>query len=139
MTTAAIFEAIRDRFQTVVAEAQTVPLVVLHDNAPDPGINSTWCRLTLIEDGQEPVSSRTSDGNRYRITGHATAECYCPVARGDAALLSLKDAIVDAFRGVVLASPIIYFGPPFFVGSATRDEGGFRRTVSIPFEADVFG
>lgn len=140
MTTAAVFEAVRDRFKVQVVDAQAETLVCIHDNAPDAGVNATWVRLTVVEDSTEQIATGGTAAARYRIFGHALAECYAPVARGDSTLIALKDDIVAAFRSVVLSTPIVYFQSPYFVGAASRDDnGGFRRTVTIPFEADVFG
>lgn len=135
MTQAAIFEAIRDRFETQVGTPQS--LRVIHDNAPEPtSVVSSWARFSVSIDDTRQVS--TGSAPRYRSTGSATVNLFVPQAKGDGAALALCDAINAAFRGVSLASPDITFMPaPTIVGAAERDEAWCRRTMRIPFRADT--
>jgi len=134
---AEVFQAVRDRFVDEVAAPNS--MTVLHDNAPTQAIATTWYRLEVQTTGTEQVASGPVDARRYRISGQCIVTMAARVEKGDAALLAIGDLIVTAFRGVVLETPIIYFDSPAFAGDAARDEAWFQRTMTIPFEADVFG
>lgn len=134
MTDSAILEAIRERFDVQVATPNS--LRVIYDNAPEPAaIVSSWCRFSVQVDSATQISMGQV---RYRLTGSATAILFCPIAKGDGAVLTLADAVIAAFRGVSIASPDITFAPaPSVIGTADRDEAWCKRTVRIPFRADT--
>lgn len=137
MSFAEVIESVRAKFVDDVATPNA--LTVTHDNCPPRSIASNWYGLELQIDGAQQVASNVATGRRYRISGQAIVSMFCPVARGDGGLLAIADAIVTAFRGVVVSSPIIYYGVPTLAGDAAREDAWFRRTLTIPFEADVFG
>ena len=132
--TAAILQAIRERFDNEVAV--DAGLRVVYDNGPEPsGSVQSWCRFSVQIDDTQQVSM----GNRrFRSTGAAVAQFFGPIAKGDAALNALADATIAAFRGVRLADPMITFTPTAtYLGAAERDDAWCRRAVRIPFRADV--
>lgn len=126
------FQAIRDRFQTLVATPNALPVV--HDNAPEPNIAANWCRFSIRVDSTQQVSMGE---RRFRMRGAATAILFGPIVKGDASVTTLGEDVIAAFRGVQIASPYIAFSPaPSFTGTADRDESWIRRTVTIPFRFD---
>lgn len=131
---AAIFEAIRSRFQTQIGDAQNIDVV--YDNGPEPAsITSSWCRFMVSIDNHEQATMGTV---RYRMTGLATARLFTPIAQGDGASITLADAVVSAFRLVTIASPQIRFTPPpGIIGTADQEDAWCIRSVQIPFVADV--
>ena len=137
MSFAEVIESVRAKFVGDVATPNE--LTVTHDNCPPRSITGNWYGLEVQIDGSQQVASNVAAGRRYRISGQAIVSMFCPVARGDGGLLAIADLIVTAFRGVVESSPIIYYGVPSLVGDAARGDGWFQRTLTIPFEADVFG
>ena len=134
MSQAAIIQAVRDRFDTLVATPNT--LRVIHDNAPEPASRvQSWCRFSVSTNAPEQVSMGQV---RYRVTGSATALLFSPIAKGDATVLALADLVIAAYRGAKIASPDITFTPPpGVIGVAEQDEAWCRRTVEIPFRADT--
>lgn len=137
MSLAAIFQAVRARFQTEVATPET--LTVVHDNAPEPTAAARWCRFSVSVDSTQQVSTGSAAMRRFRSVGSATAQLFVSQKSGDAALLELADAIDVAFRGARIADPQIRFRAPTLVGTPVQDGAWFARTVRIPFEADTFG
>lgn len=138
MTFALVVDAIRDKFRDEVATPNS--LTVTHDNAPPASLKQRWYRLTVLPDATEQIHAGAVGARRYRITGRAILNLFEPVATGDDALLDVVDLVNAAFRGSSIASPIIEFRPaPYISGAAERDASWFRRTMTIPFEADVFG
>jgi len=134
MSQAAILQAIRERFDTEVATPNS--LRVVYDNAPEPPAQTPlWCRFSIQVDDTQQVSMGS---RRFRTFGSATAHLFSPIAKGDAQVNALADSVVAAFRGVALADPMLTFAPsPGVIGTADRDEAWCRRTVRIPFRADV--
>jgi len=133
MSQATIIQAIRDRFDALVATPNS--LRVIHDNAPEPSSRvQSWCRFSVQVDGNTQVSLGRA---RYRTVGSATAMLFSPIAKGDAAALALSDLVTSAFRGSAIAVPDIKFRPsPGVIGVADQDEAWCRRTVRIPYYAD---
>jgi hypothetical protein len=134
MTQAAIIQAIRDRFDTLVATPNS--LRVIHDNAKEPDTRvQSWCRFSVQVDTTNQVSMGQV---RYRSRGFATALIFTPIGKGDASALALCQLVIAAFQGLRVASPQIAFEPsPTIIGVAEQDEAWCRRTVRIPFRADV--
>jgi hypothetical protein len=132
---AGILQAVRDRFDTLVATPNT--LQTIHDNEQDTGTREQErCRFTVRVDGNDQVAMGVA---RYRTTGVAMAYLTTPSAKtdGDARMMVLADLVVTAFRGAKIASPDITFTPaPGVVGLAEQDEALCKRTVRIPFRAD---
>lgn len=136
MSQAAIVQAVRDRFDTLVGTPNA--LHVVHDNEQDTGDRKQErCRFTVAIDSTAQVSMGVI---RYRSVGNATAYLMTPSANaaGDARLMELADLVIAAFRGARIADPDITFTPaPGVVGLAEQDEALCKRTVRIPFRADV--
>lgn len=136
-----VFAAIRARFTSEVATPAA--LEVVHDNGPEPRSAQKWARFSVQVDGNQQVSM---GARRYRMTGTATAIFFGVIGKKDAngaplldaELLELASSTVLAFRGARIASPDITFTPaPGLVGLAEQDNAWCRRTVRIPFRADV--
>ena len=137
MTQAAIFEAIRTRFKTQVSDP--LELRVIHDNAPEPtGMVAQWCRFSLAIDDNRQVSTGNPGGKRFRMTGTGMVQVFVPIAKGDAAALSIADSIIAVFRNVSIAPQISFLGVGV-VGTAEQDAAWCRRRVVIPFRADELG
>ena len=133
MTVAAVLQAVRDRFDAMVATP--LDLRTIHDNAPEPADpRATWCRFVV-----DLVSADQLTVGRVlvRSTGLATAQLFVPVARGDGVALDLAQAVIDVFRGATISSPAIRFTPaPSLVGPSELSGGWVARTVRIPFRSD---
>lgn len=134
MSDASVIDAIRARFKTEVADV--LELLTVYDNGTEPTTPvAQWCRFSVQVDETQLVSMGV---RRYRMRGAATAMVFGKSQKGEAGINEIADAIVAAFRGVSLASPMVTFSPaPGFAGLVDRDEGWARRTVRIPFRADV--
>lgn len=134
MSDAAVIDAIRARFKTEVAD--DLDLLTIYDNGTEPvQPPALWCRLAVQVDDTRQVSMGV---RRYRMTGAATAMVFGKSQKGEAEVNAVADAIVAAFRGVSMSDPMVTFSPPpGFAGFIDRDEGWARRTVRIPFRADV--
>ena len=134
MTMAAIFTAIRERWEAQVATPSVLPTV--YDNAPEPTKAAQWARLSVQIDSTAQASMGVPV--RYRSRGAAVVALVTSAEKGDAALLTLIDAIVTGFRGVTLTTPEIRFDSPTPIGSPVIDGPWFTRTVRIPFIADTY-
>tara|TARA_R110000822_G_scaffold137399_13_gene274911 strand:- start:1590 stop:2003 length:414 start_codon:yes stop_codon:yes gene_type:complete len=134
MSQAAIIQAVRDRFDTLVATPES--LRVIHDNAPEPVSRvQSWVRFSVQVDGHEQVSMGQ---RRYRMTGTASAIVFAPIAKGDAGALAIADLIVTAYQGQRISSPSVKFQPaPGVIGVSEQDESWCKSTVQIPFFADT--
>jgi len=134
MSQAAIIQAVRDRFDTLVATPES--LRVIHDNAPEPSSRvQSWVRFSVQADAREQVSMGV---RRYRTTGAATAMIFAPIAKGDAAALAIADLVIAAYEGASTAVPDITYTPaPGIVGVTEQDESWCKTTVSIPYRADT--
>lgn len=133
-----VAEAIRAKFKTDVATPNS--LVVVNDNQSPQNMAQSWYRLSVLFDGQRQVHSGTATTIRWRITGRAVLNLFAPAAKGEGTLMEIVDATNAAFRGDSVASPIVEFRPaPALQGVAERDDAWWRRTMTIYFEADVFG
>ena len=137
MTQAAVFEAIRARFKTLVSDP--LQLRTVHDNAPiEDSVTSQWCRFSISIDNSQQVSTGNPGGRRFRVTGTGAVQILVPLAKGDAAALAIADAIIAAFRNVSIAPQISFLGVGV-VGAAEHDAAWCRRRVIIPFRADEIG
>lgn len=134
MTQAAIFEAIRGRFKTLVSDP--LSLRTIHDNAPElPATVPEWCRFSIGVDVNQQVSTGNPGGRRFRVTGTCVVQILVPIAKGDAAALAIADTIIAAFRNVSIEPQITFLGAGI-VGVGEQDAAWFRRRVAIPFRAD---
>jgi hypothetical protein len=137
VTQAALFEAIRTRFKTEVSDP--LELRTIHDNVPEPpGMVAQWCRFSLSIDQNQQVSTGNPGGKRFRMTGNGMVQIFVPIAKGDAAALSIADSIIAAFRNISIAPQITFLGVGV-VGTAEQDAAWCRRRVVIPFRADELG
>lgn len=137
MSFADITEAIRAKFRTDVTEPNE--LRVVHSNEPPQGNVARWCQMHVEVQSTAQVSTGTIA--RFRVTGRVLVTMFCRIADGDAWLLQTTDLLTAAFRGAVIQSPAITFGPPTPIGPSSRDEAGgyWRLPTQILFRADVFG
>ena len=124
---------VRARFNTLVTVGETLPTV--WDNAPDqtlPG-SGRWCRFSM-RFGQQEQLTIAGATSAYRTASVALVQLFEPIGAGDGTQLGLVDAIVDAFRGVVLAGPpVIHFDPPYVSAPPSVDDGLWLQVVTIPF------
>lgn len=135
MTSATIQIAVRERFDALIRDGQSV--LTIYDNGPDPEPTTPlWCRFTIETDRPEPVSTAPV---RWRIRGRGIAHLHVAAQQGDADLLTLFAAIEAAFTAVSLASPMVQFQRPSLAGPPQLYGGWFRRTSRIEFYADEIG
>jgi hypothetical protein len=132
-------ELVTQRFETEVASPHA--LTVQHDNEPPPsGIPGPgrWCRVAL-QLGQQQQVTTGQQLRRFRTTGVLLAQLFEPLDTGDGEQLAIVDAIVDAFRNVVLQGPpTIFFHPPYVSASPVREDSWWLCVVAIPFHADEY-
>ena len=124
---------VRARFNTFVTVAETLPTV--WDNAADQAIpgSGRWCRFSM-RFGQQEQLTIAGNSSAYRTASVALVQLFEPIGAGDGTQLGIVDAIVDAFRGVVLAGPpVIHFDPPYVSAPPSVDDGLWLQVVTIPF------
>lgn len=124
---------VRARFNTLITVAEALPTV--WDNAPDQAIpgSSRWCRFSMRFGVQEQLTI-AGGSSAYRTASVALVQLFEPIGAGDGTQLGLVDAIVDAFRGVVLAGPpVVHFDPPYVSAPPSVDDGLWLQVVTIPF------
>jgi hypothetical protein len=132
MTHAAIHIAIRSRFKTLVADAQSV--ATEYDNAPfTPPDGTIWARWSVLDGKSDQVSLRSPTA-RYRRTGVAIASIFAPLVKGTAAALALADTVVAAFR-TVTADSVTYWTPSVQV--IGREEPWWQVNVVCPWYSDL--
>jgi hypothetical protein len=132
---AAAITAVRQRFIDQVATPQE--LVVVYDNAPEPATSNPRARVTITLEDEVQL---TMGLRKWRATGVMEVQLMQPRERGDAALLTLAQAVVDAFRGQRIASPLVRFNPPpYMAGAMDTEDATVRRTVRVPFLCDFAG
>jgi hypothetical protein len=133
MSQAAAIQAVRQRFITQVATPNS--LVVVYDNGPVPATTTPRAVVTVSIDGEQQLTM--GGARKFRATGTLEVALYVPRERGDAALLTLAQAVVVAFQGVTINSPLVRFTPPpSLVGAVDYDDAMARRTVRVPFLSD---
>ena len=129
---------IRQRFNTLVTVAESLPTV--WDNVPNATLPSSgrWCRMSVRMGAAEQLTLAGA-GSAYRVTGVALVQLFEPLGAGDGTQLGLVDAIVDAFRGVtLLGPPVIHFDPPYVSSPPSVDDGLWLQVVTIPFRVQEF-
>lgn len=133
MTQAAAIEAVRQRFIDQVATPNS--LTVLYDNAPETAATNPRARVTISLEDERQI---TMGGTRtWRAVGTMLVELLQPRERGDAALLTLAEAVVTAFQGQRIASPLVRFTPPPSIdGAMDTDDATAKRLVRVPFLTD---
>ena len=131
MTFEQLFNAIRNRFETQVATPQSVFTVYPNTKhkLPESGM---WVQFSVLpgEDIQVDVGTQ----NRYRTTGIALANIFCPWETGEQDALVLADQIKTAFRGVTDAG-VTYRTPSVQVIGRTAGKW-WQINVSCPWYAD---
>lgn len=128
---------VRARFATQITTGQS--LTTLHDNVPNAVIPSTgrWCRLSMRFGQQDQLTAAGGARGRYRTIAIAQVQLFEPIGEGDGTQLELVDAIVTAFRGVVLAGPPpVHFDPAYVSAPPFLDEGHWVQVVTIPFRIE---
>lgn len=136
MTQEQVHNAIRSRFKTLVATAQSLTTIYDNDPTPAPSTNTTWCRFTILPGTGRRITIGTYE---YRYPGVAVAQLFGPVHRGDKTLLALADAIITAFRSVHVTG-IRFESDDGDAVSPVRvgvSEGVYQINVTIPFVAAV--
>lgn len=133
MTYAAIHNAVRSRFKTLVTDTQSV--ATAFDNAPfsEPGPATLWVRWTVL-DGQTDQVSLPSPTARIRRTGVGIANIFAPLEQGTAGAIALADTIAAAFRRVT-ADGVTYFTPS--ITQIGRDKSSWQINVTCPWYSDV--
>lgn len=133
MSQAAAIQAVRARFIAEVATPNS--LVVVYDNGPVPATTTPRAVVTVSIDGEQQLTM--GGARKFRATGALEVQLFVPRERGDAALLTLAQDVLDAFQGVTLNSPLVRFTPPpSLVGAVDYDDAMARRTVRVPFLTD---
>lgn len=124
---------VRAQFNVWLTLAESLPTV--WDNMPDqarPG-SGRWCRFSIRFGAQEQLTL-AGGSSAYRTAAIAQVQLFEPIGQGDGTQLGVVDAIVDAFRGVVLAGPpAIHFDPPYVSAPPSVDDGLWMQVVTIPF------
>lgn len=142
----ATVNAIRQRFETLVATPNG--LVVVYGNQPvaDSGIGDRWVRLSVRAADRFEATSGEPTRRRFRTRGIAFAVICESLNAGDGDQDELVDAIQTAFDGITLnpsADPPLWirFRAAFPDGDAVLDESKcwWNRTVQIPWQADNIG
>jgi len=130
---AAAIQAVRARFIAEVATPNS--LVVVYDNGPVPATTTPRAVVTVSVDGEQQLTM--GGARKFRATGTLEVQLFIPRERGDAALLTLAQDVLDAFQGVTINSPLVRFTPPpSLVGAVDYDDAMARRTVRVPFLTD---
>lgn len=133
MSQSAAIAAIRQRFIDQVATPQG--LVVVYDNAPAIAATIPTARVTVQV--REERLLTLGRPRRWRAVGEVEVRLSQPRERGDADILTKAEAVLDAFRGVTIAVPVVRFTPPpVVVGAMDTEDALASRTVRMPFEAD---
>ncbi len=138
--TTALYDAaalIRARFAAQITTPES--LTTVQDNAPNQSLptEGRWCRLSIRFGLQEQLTLGGNSAGHYRTTGIAQVQLFEPLGNGDGTQLELVDAIVTAFRGVVLAGPPpIHFDPPYVSTPPVLDDGLWLSVVTIPFRIE---
>ncbi len=132
MTREALANAIRSRFKTEVADAQSLATIYDNDPSDPPTDNSLWCRLTVLDGETRRI---TVGVKQYRMVGVAIVQLFGPVGDGTQALSILADAIVTAFRDVTAAG--VRYGVPSVQNLGRLEEGHYQMNVTCPFTADT--
>lgn len=131
MSAQAAIAAVRSRFATLVATPNS--LAVVYDNSPEPA--GARARVSVAIDSERQLTM--GGARKFRATGSMDVELSLPRERGDAAVLTLAQAVIDAFQGATIASPFVRFTPPpVLSGALDVEDATARRTVRVPFITD---
>lgn len=135
MTHESMANAIRTRFKTQIADAQSLPTQYDNQKYDNPD-NVLWCRLTIKFGESLQVASGGASGNRYRTSGIMYAQLFSPLGKGDKDQLHLADIIKSAFRCVTDSG--VKFKTP-----SIKPKGRFGKewqvNIECPFYADDTG
>jgi hypothetical protein len=134
MSQAQTIEAVRGRYMAQVATPGGIDTV--YDNGPALAGDQPVARVTVtVRDERQLTLGRP---RRWRTVGEMEVRLQQPRERGDAAVLTLAETVVGAFRGVELSSPfpIRFFPPPTVSGALDIEAATVTRVVRVPFQAD---
>lgn len=135
MTFEAMANAIRSRFKTQIADANSLP--TQYDNDPtEPDKTGLWCRLSINPGDSFQKSIGAPGANYHRTVGVMFAQLFVSVGKGDKALYEMADLIKTAFRCVAASS--VHFGEPS-IRKIGRTENYWQLNVNCPFYADDIG
>jgi hypothetical protein len=124
---------LRTRLEDEVATPQGV-LAQYQNLAFDRPNNAEWLRSDLTEGGAFLAEQSGENTGTHRAAGVFFVDASVPFGTGEARLLELVDAIDDAFR-VVSVEGVELMEPT--VGPGRRLGPDWRRTVAIPYSADI--
>jgi len=131
----ALFNTIRSRFKTQVADALSLP--TQYDNQeyenPDDG---NWCRLTIMPGETMQASIGSPSGNRERTVGAMIAQLFAPLSHGDGDILEIAESIRAAFKRVTDGA--VTFRTPYLVRRG-RQIDSWQINVVCPFYSDDIG
>jgi hypothetical protein len=128
-----LHNAIRSRFKTEVAAAQTLTTIYDNDPTAPPTDGTAWCRWAILDGQSRPTVCGVSE---YRLIGVAVAQLFGPLGRGDAPLQQHVDAIIAAFRGKAAAG--VRYGSAYEQRVGQTAEGDYYQiNVVCPFQADT--
>lgn len=135
MTYEDMHNIIRNRFIEQIADVYT--LTTHYDNQDREKPQDTlWCRFS-INDGDTFQKSIGSPGtNIHRAVGVAYAQLFCPIGKGDKAILAMADNVADAFR-CISVSGVVFKTPS--IKQVGRIDVEWQVNVNIPFHADIIG
>lgn len=111
-----------------------------HDNHPiaHPD-DAIWVRFSILpgENSQVSIGASTITKARTRRVGVAMAQIFGPLNGGDAAVITVADAIEATFRRKTVGGPslAIQFRTPTIVRIGRRDDA-WQVNVSCPFFVD---
>jgi hypothetical protein len=133
----ALEDVVRERFKTLVADVQGVP--VQYDNDPhfEPPDSGTWMRMQVHFDRSFPVETGGVGSQRTRIPGMLAISCFVTLGIGTEAALQLVDAIANALRnkqfsGVKFRTPTVSK-----IGWVEPIKDRYQVDVDTPFYSDV--
>ncbi len=130
----ASFNAIRSRFQTVVANAQTPILPTGYDNdekfvQPEKG---PWARVTILIADSDLIE--LGQVKTHRHIGILFIQLFDDIGNGDKNLLTLFDVIDPLFRSQLFTG-ITYRTPT--LKRVGQSEKWYQINVQIPFQFDI--
>ena len=123
-------DAIRSRFNTLIATPAGVPTIYDNDPTAPPATRSLYVRFSVLFGGSG-LSALGSNG--YRTVGAAYAMILAPLRTGDRDTLDLVDLIDVNFRAVSFAGVTFRVPTVRVVGES---EGMWQTSVVCPFVYD---
>jgi len=96
MTWEELFNTIRSKFKTLIADEYSLPTQYDNHNLADQ--KDLWCRLKITTGDTFQADCGGASGSRDRTVGAITAELKIPVGKGDKKLLQMAGNIKTAFN-----------------------------------------